>query len=130
MKTFSVQQNIGKARHVVSFHDGVKVHKDNSPFFDVRTFGRKREMEKFVNGLKTAGYVPAFKKNRMAEEQNSARKDELYQLLDDAHTELNDEDSDAAWLPSFREWLGKAAADPYHSHHQEAKEYLALEMEN
>lgn len=32
-KTFSVKTGIGKARHVISLHDGVKTHKDNSPLF-------------------------------------------------------------------------------------------------
>jgi hypothetical protein len=57
LKTFNRTQNIGKARHVVNFHDGEKTHKDNSPFFDVEIFKRKREADKFVKGLIAAGYV-------------------------------------------------------------------------
>lgn len=58
-KTFNVKTGIGNARHVVSFHDGVKTHKDDSPFFDVRTFGRKRNAAKFTKDLVAAGYVPS-----------------------------------------------------------------------
>lgn len=57
LKTFSVQQNIGKVRHLVSFHDGVKTHPDRSPFFDVRTFTRKREANKLEKALVADGYV-------------------------------------------------------------------------
>jgi hypothetical protein len=57
LKTFSTQRNIGKARHVVNYHDGVKVHKDNSPFFDIAIFGRKTKADAFVKELKAAGYV-------------------------------------------------------------------------
>ena len=59
MKTFSTMENVGKVRHLVSFHDGVKTHKDNSPFFDVRTFTRKCDARRFVSGLVADGYVPA-----------------------------------------------------------------------
>lgn len=57
MKSFRYRQNIGKARHVVSFHGGVKAHKDGSPFFDMSIFGRKRDAEKFMKDLRVAGYV-------------------------------------------------------------------------
>ena len=55
--TYHVTENVGKCRYVVSFHDGIKIHKDNSPFFDVRTFGNKRKLQKFESELKSSGYV-------------------------------------------------------------------------
>ena len=57
MKTYSMQENIGKARYAVSFHDGVKVHSDNSPFRDIRVFSNKRKCNKFIQSLKISGYV-------------------------------------------------------------------------
>jgi len=57
LKTFNILENIGKVRHVVSFHDGVKTHQDNSPFFEVRTFSRKQDVQMFARDLKAAGYV-------------------------------------------------------------------------
>lgn len=57
MKTLSIQQNIGSVRHAVSFHDGEKKHQDGSPFFDLRTFGRKRDCDKFVEHLKAQGFI-------------------------------------------------------------------------
>lgn len=59
VKTFKTQENVGRVRHAVSFHDGVKTHQDGSPFFDLRTFSRKREARRFVLGLKNAGYAEA-----------------------------------------------------------------------
>lgn len=51
-----MKTGIGKARHVVSFHDGVKTHKDGSPFFDVKVLGNKREVAKFVKDLSSKGF--------------------------------------------------------------------------
>ena len=54
---YRIQTNVGKARYVVSFHDGVKTHKDGSPFFDMRIFSAKRAMQKFVRDLESQGYT-------------------------------------------------------------------------
>lgn len=54
---FRYRTNIGKVRHLVSHHDGQKVHRDGSPFFDASLFGRKRDAEKFIRSLKVAGYI-------------------------------------------------------------------------
>jgi len=57
MKKYFIQNNIGRAKYVVSHHDGVKLHNDKSPFFDVAIFNSKRNMEAFTTKLKAAGYV-------------------------------------------------------------------------
>jgi hypothetical protein len=57
MKTFNTKYNIGKCKYVVNFHDGVKTHKDNSPFFDIETFKNKRKFNLFINDLKRQGYT-------------------------------------------------------------------------
>lgn len=56
-KSFHTMRNVGKVRHLVSYHDGVQRHKDNSPFFDVRCFGRKTKAEAFAKELLATGYV-------------------------------------------------------------------------
>lgn len=56
-KNFYVSQSVGNARHVVSFHDGVKTHKDGSPFYDVEICGNKRNRDTFIKGLKRTGYA-------------------------------------------------------------------------
>jgi hypothetical protein len=57
MKTYRDNPQIGRARHSVSFHDGVKTHKDGSPFFDLQIFKRSKDKEEFIRRLKTDGYV-------------------------------------------------------------------------
>jgi hypothetical protein len=55
-KTFFTMQNVGSAKYVVSFHDGVKTHKDGSMFYDVRIFTNKRKMEQFTRELIMNGF--------------------------------------------------------------------------
>ena len=55
-KAFKLSENIGKARYVVSFHDGKKTHKDGSPFFDLQIFTNKRTRDSFIRKLKADGY--------------------------------------------------------------------------
>ena len=57
MKTFYIQQNIGKAKYVVNSYDGEKKHKDGSRFFDVNIFSSKKCMRLFIKDLKTKGYM-------------------------------------------------------------------------
>lgn len=56
MKTFNEQQNIGKSKYVVNYHDSVKKHEDGSPFFDIAIFSNKRKKEKFIKNLCQQGY--------------------------------------------------------------------------
>jgi hypothetical protein len=56
-KRFNVQANIGKARHVVNFHDGKKRHPDGSDFFDIEIFKSIRLRDRFVRGLRRDGYA-------------------------------------------------------------------------
>ena len=56
MKTFYWQNNIGKAKYLVSFHDGVKTHRDGSQFFDIRIFRNKGGLNEFIDQLLSDGY--------------------------------------------------------------------------
>ncbi len=56
MKNFYVQYNIGKCKYVVSFHDGIKTHKDGSKFYDIAIFKNKQKLNSFTNSLKKEGY--------------------------------------------------------------------------
>lgn len=47
----------GKARHSVSFHDGIKINWDGSPFFDLRIFKRNKDKATFIRELEAAGYI-------------------------------------------------------------------------
>jgi len=55
-KRYRVTPAIGKARHVVNFHDGVKTHADGSPFFDVEICGNLQRLYDFTSDLREAGY--------------------------------------------------------------------------
>lgn len=53
---FYVQQNVGKAKYVVSYHNGVKRHADGSPFCDVEIFKNRNDVKKFTDCLIKSGY--------------------------------------------------------------------------
>lgn len=55
-KQFYKMYNIGKAKYVISYHDGVKTHNDGSPFFDISIFKSIKKMEEFKKSLIKKGY--------------------------------------------------------------------------
>lgn len=57
MKTFSTQTNIGKAKYVISFNDGVKKHKDGSVFYDAVILSNKKVFEDLQKTLQKDGYT-------------------------------------------------------------------------
>ena len=57
MKVFNEQMNIGKAKYVVNFHDGIKQHNDGSPFFDIKIFKNKKKKFTFIKSLEEQGYT-------------------------------------------------------------------------
>jgi hypothetical protein len=57
MKLYRVTQNIGRAKHVVSYHNGEKTHPDGSPFFDIAIFSNKKKRGVFIRGLHNTGYT-------------------------------------------------------------------------
>ncbi len=57
MKRFYIQYNIGRAKYVVNFHDGVKQHRDGSEFFDISIFKNKKKLGEFVRQLREDGYA-------------------------------------------------------------------------
>jgi len=55
-KVYYEQPNVGKAKYTVNFHDGVKTHKDGSPFYDMRIFKNKTDLNNFIAKLEKEGY--------------------------------------------------------------------------
>ena len=55
-KNYYWQQNVGRAKYLLNFHDGVSTHKDGSEFYDLRIFSNKKKMEKFIKELVGNGY--------------------------------------------------------------------------
>ena len=42
-KQYHLQMNIGKAKYVVNHYNGIKTHKDGSPFYDIKIFKNKKK---------------------------------------------------------------------------------------
>lgn len=57
MKQYNIMQNVGTAKYVVNYHDGIKKHKDGSEFYDIAIFRNKKKMSSFVSKLKKDGYI-------------------------------------------------------------------------
>lgn len=56
MKTYNIRYNVGRAKYLVNYHDGVKQHKDGSAFFDVAIFMNKQALGSFLLELTNKGY--------------------------------------------------------------------------
>ena len=56
MKTFYRQDNIGRAKYTISYHNGIDTHKDSSPFFGIAIFKNKKDLKKFTDKLLSEGY--------------------------------------------------------------------------
>lgn len=57
MKLFYEQFNVGKAKYLVKFHDGVSKHNDGSNFWDIRIFSNVKAKNQFIKELQAQGYV-------------------------------------------------------------------------
>lgn len=55
-KNFYIMYNIGKAKYVINFYNGVKTHSDGSPFYDIKIFQNKKTLESFKKQLIQEGY--------------------------------------------------------------------------
>lgn len=55
-KRYYIQNDIGKVKYVINFHDGVKKHKDGSDFYDIMTFKNKKDLENFEQSLLKKNY--------------------------------------------------------------------------
>jgi hypothetical protein len=56
-KIYYTQDNIGRAKYTVSFHNGTDTHKDGSPFFGIALFKNKIKRNKFIAKLRDEGYI-------------------------------------------------------------------------
>lgn len=55
-KNYNLMSSIGRAKYVINYHDGVKTHKDGSPFYDISIYSNKRKANKFCSELEADGY--------------------------------------------------------------------------
>jgi hypothetical protein len=56
VKNFNVMRNVGKSKYVINSYDGVKKHKDGSPFYDIDTFKNLKDFMQYKKKLKSEGY--------------------------------------------------------------------------
>jgi hypothetical protein len=56
-KNYYLMDNVGSTKYTVNFHDGVKTHKDGSPFYDIQLFKNKKKRDAFVKELCKTGYM-------------------------------------------------------------------------
>jgi hypothetical protein len=59
VKRFREQQNVGMAKYVVNFHNGVSKNRDGSDFWDIKIFKNKVQKNRFIRDLTAKGYLPA-----------------------------------------------------------------------
>jgi hypothetical protein len=55
-KLYNEEFGVGKSKYVVNYYDGIKNHKDGSPFYDIKIFKNKVEKDEFVSELVNNGY--------------------------------------------------------------------------
>lgn len=55
-RVYKSNPQVGKVKHSVSYHDGIKTHKDGSPFFDIKTFKNETDKRFFTASLHSQGY--------------------------------------------------------------------------
>ena len=55
-KRFHLMFNIGTAKYVVNFYDGLKTHSDGSPFYDMQIFKNMKKRDSFIKELVNNGY--------------------------------------------------------------------------
>lgn len=79
-KLYYTQNNIGKAKYVVNYHDGVKTHKDGGAFYDIKIFKNKKDFENFIKKLESEGYKEKYEKGGETDIQTNSR---MYNFLKD-----------------------------------------------
>jgi hypothetical protein len=55
-KQFNLMYDVGRAKYVINYHDGIDTHSDGSPFFGIKLFSNKRLFEKAQKDLIKQGY--------------------------------------------------------------------------
>jgi hypothetical protein len=56
MRVYNIQNNIGRAKYVVNYHNGTDTHADGSPFYHIATFKNKVALNTFEQKLIEQGY--------------------------------------------------------------------------
>lgn len=57
MKVYRTMLNVGMAKYVIYYHDGVKMHADGSQFFDIDILKTNKEFIERIEQLEREGYT-------------------------------------------------------------------------
>jgi hypothetical protein len=57
MKVYRTMLNVGMAKYVIYYHDGIKTHADGSQFFDIDILKTKKEFIERIEQLEREGYT-------------------------------------------------------------------------
>jgi len=71
-KKIKINPPIGNAKYSISYYDGKKTHKDGSPFYDIKIFKSKDELNTAIGDFKKQGYIE--------ESVNENKSDAMYDL--------------------------------------------------
>lgn len=57
MKMYNIMYNVGRAKYVINYHDGISTHKDGNPFYGIYIFKNKKLFEAKQKELVKQGYI-------------------------------------------------------------------------
>ena len=60
MKKYTINPQIGKVKHSISWHDGIQKHKDGSDFYGIKIFKNKKDLIIFEKSLISQGNINRF----------------------------------------------------------------------
>jgi hypothetical protein len=49
--------NVGRAKYVINFHDGISTHKDGSAFYGIYIFRNKRKFNAKILEMRRDGFI-------------------------------------------------------------------------
>jgi len=55
-KLFYIEKNIGKAKYILNYYDGIQTHKDGSPFWGMAIFSNIKKLNNRIKELRSLGY--------------------------------------------------------------------------
>ena len=82
-KRFRQQNGIGKSKYTISYHDGVKKHKDGSDFFDIQIFKNQKDVDAFRKALLQKGFVEESVNEISYDSQGNLKAKKQYKSLSD-----------------------------------------------
>ena len=57
LKRFDIMGNVGSAKYIINYHNGIDTHSDGSDFFGIKLFRNKMKFNKECKQLIKDGYI-------------------------------------------------------------------------